>query len=234
MKFKICAMLLLLVMGGSSSAQQFHGPPALLAFMTSEFYPTGNLGGLAGADANCQRLADNAGIDGTYKAWLSDSNTDAATRFEGSIKYLPYVRVDGVKVADDWDDLTDGNIDVTITVFENGNATGAGAFSPWTGTNTDGTKDEGGRFCNDWTSSSVDVQALWGRWVNTDSLWTDAGPGQCNGWRAPDNTRLDPHPLYCLEYRLPPPQLPALSPWGLIIAILALGLLGVTAVRGRT
>ena len=39
-------------------------------FVTSATYD-GNFGTLANADANCQGLADAAGLGGTYKAWLS-------------------------------------------------------------------------------------------------------------------------------------------------------------------
>ena len=39
-------------------------------FVTSANY-TGDLGGLVGADSKCQALADSAGLDGNYKAWLS-------------------------------------------------------------------------------------------------------------------------------------------------------------------
>src|SRR5262249_42934796 len=39
-------------------------------FVTSTTHD-GNLGGLDGADAICASLAANAGLSGTYKAWLS-------------------------------------------------------------------------------------------------------------------------------------------------------------------
>ena len=41
-------------------------------FVSSQTYD-GNLGGLAGADAKCQGLADAAGLKGTFKALLLDS-----------------------------------------------------------------------------------------------------------------------------------------------------------------
>src|SRR5690348_6776073 len=40
-------------------------------FVTSDKSKTGNLDGLAGADARCQRLADAAGFAGTWVAYLS-------------------------------------------------------------------------------------------------------------------------------------------------------------------
>ena len=44
---------------------------ALSFFVTSATSVTGNLGGLAGADATCQRLATAAGHGGTWRAYLS-------------------------------------------------------------------------------------------------------------------------------------------------------------------
>ncbi|PIP18195.1 MAG: hypothetical protein COX43_00005, partial [Parcubacteria group bacterium CG23_combo_of_CG06-09_8_20_14_all_35_9] len=49
-------------------------------FVTSEIY-SGNLGGIIGADAECQELADlaneGAGLGGTWMALLSDDSTNA-------------------------------------------------------------------------------------------------------------------------------------------------------------
>ena len=46
-----------------------------IIFVTSIGY-TGNLGGETGADAKCQARANVANLDGTFKAWLLDGNTD--------------------------------------------------------------------------------------------------------------------------------------------------------------
>ena len=48
-----------------------------LAFVTSQSWAGGALGGLAGADAKCNAAAVAAGLGGTYVAWLSDSQNDA-------------------------------------------------------------------------------------------------------------------------------------------------------------
>ncbi len=93
-----------------------------IAFITSQTY-SGDLGGLSGADKKCQGLADNAGLHGTYKAWLSDSSTAVKDRFSHSSR--PYYRVDGEKIADNWEDLTTCDdpyncIDAPIQIDENG------------------------------------------------------------------------------------------------------------------
>ncbi len=78
---------------------------AKTVFLTSTTHK-GDLGGLNGADAICQRLADTAGIGftRTYRAWLASGDGSPDTRFIRSA--LPYVRTDGATVADDYTDLT--------------------------------------------------------------------------------------------------------------------------------
>lgn len=102
--------------------------PGKTVFITSQVF-NGNLGGLAGADAKCQQLATAAGLGGTYKAWLSDSTTDARDRLTHAT--VPYRLVDGTTVANDFTDLTDGSLDAPINRAENGTVVGD---RPWTGT----------------------------------------------------------------------------------------------------
>jgi hypothetical protein len=78
----------------------------------------GNLGGLVGADAKCQNLAAAANLPGTYMAWLSTDQGSPSTRFTQST--IPYVLVNGTKVADNYADLTDGSIDARIDRTETG------------------------------------------------------------------------------------------------------------------
>ena len=92
-----------------------------LVFATSTRYD-GNLGGLTGADRRCQERADAVGLPGTYRAWLSDASSGPSTRFARSTT-APYVRLDGVVVADDWADLTDGAIQNPINITELGTET---------------------------------------------------------------------------------------------------------------
>jgi hypothetical protein len=57
---------------------------------------TGNMGGLAGADTRCQNMATDAGLPGTYLAFLSGSGA-ATTRVPADIRY--WYRPDGVMLA---------------------------------------------------------------------------------------------------------------------------------------
>lgn len=56
-------------------------------FVTRGVYDA-NMGGIAGADSRCQLSAGGAGLKGVYRAWISDSNTDAKTRITGSGPWL--------------------------------------------------------------------------------------------------------------------------------------------------
>ncbi len=161
----------------TSRAQTDSSPSATLSplsrrvFVTSGKY-TGDLGGLARADAECQNKADAAKLGGTWKAWLSDSNTSASLRLNHSD--YPYVRIDNVIVANNWADLTDGQLKNTIQVDESGKFVAAKGLKPqgaWTGTNTSG--DIKTPNCANWTSRSTKIEGIGGS-ISHVFAWTDA------------------------------------------------------------
>ena len=146
-------------------------------FVTSGEYQ-GNLGGLAGGDMKCQDLADTAGLPGTFKAWLSDSTTDAKDRF--SEPTGPWFLVgDGSLVASDLTDLLDcsnpdclsHSIDRTET---GGNPTPTPGAFIWTGTGSDGTVP--GQVCDDWSSdfAGSSIHGFIGQSTQSNSSWTIA------------------------------------------------------------
>lgn len=78
-------------------------------FVLQDTVAPADYGGLAGADALCQTAADDAGLEGTYFAWLSATDSDDPDdRFDH--RGGPFVRTDGIIIADDWADLTDGEL----------------------------------------------------------------------------------------------------------------------------
>ena len=91
----------------------------------------GDLGGVNGADAICQGLADASPLTqgGRYLAWISDSlGNSPSTRFTQAT--VPYQLVDRDIIADNYTDLTDGTIQNDIFVDEfNGTP---GSFGIWT------------------------------------------------------------------------------------------------------
>ena len=102
-----------------------------LVFASSQSY-RGNLGGLAGADAKCPARADAAGLPGTYRAWLSTATESAGGRMTPST--LPYVLVNGVRVAANFADLVDGTLENPISVTEKGVSVSS-FLIVWTATN---------------------------------------------------------------------------------------------------
>lgn len=113
-----------------------------------------NLGGLDGADALCQRLAEAAGSTGkTWRAYLSTSTVNARDRIGAG----PWHNAKGVLVAANLDDLHDPDknmISKETGLTEAGNPVNGRGDKPnqhdiLTGTNADGTANE--NTCGDWT-----------------------------------------------------------------------------------
>jgi hypothetical protein len=130
------------------------------------------MGGLAGADARCQALANAASLPGVYKAWLSDSQASPLTRFTHST--LPYIRVDGTQIAADWASLISSPHSGGISADECGNY--LPTISIWTGTNDDGSA---GNTCNDWTTNSPAFIGTFGGSTYSSS-WSNTGTHPCD------------------------------------------------------
>lgn len=125
------------------------------------------LQGLAAGDAICQTRATQAGLDqpATFKAWLSDSVTDAADRF---VHDGPWVRLDGVPLADDLADLTDGTLFTALNLTDDGTYVGVGRV--WTGTTAAGLRLD--RTCLDWTDAGMNT-GYYGLVGASSAIWTD-------------------------------------------------------------
>lgn len=143
---------------------------------------TGDIRGLAGADAECQRLANAAGLPGMYLAWLSDSNTSVASRFTKAT--VPYTLPGGQIVANNWADLTDGTLRLPINQTETGavvTGTNQGAFRAWTFTTNSGGAggaDPNG-ICVNWTSGDGAPTGSFGE-INSTTFWSIGGFQQCS------------------------------------------------------
>jgi hypothetical protein len=145
-------------------------------FVSSALY-TGNLGGLTGADAQCQALADAAGLCGTYKAWLSDGTADASARLSHATGN--YVRTDGQIIANDWSQLVSGTIQNAINRTETNGAApvgtvkcGGSSVTPvWTGSTTAGANVMNGS-CSNWASNSSSPGGIFGNAEAKNAAWT--------------------------------------------------------------
>ena len=91
-----------IAMASTAALAQTETDAPMTFFVTSESH-SGDLGGLAGADAECQRLATAAGAGGhTWRAYLSThgSNTEAPVNARDRIGSGPWHNAKGVKIAD--------------------------------------------------------------------------------------------------------------------------------------
>ena len=129
----------------------------------------GNLGGLEGADAHCQSLAETVGAGNrTWRAYLSTQATADATAVDarGRVGSGPWANANGLIMATSVENLhyDNSNFNWQYTLDENGNQfasriDGNPDFSEHdvlTGTQMDGTAFPAGddRTCNNWTSNS--------------------------------------------------------------------------------
>ena len=117
-----------------------------------------NLGGLEGADAHCQKLADAAGAGGkTWHAYLSSSTASARDRVGAG----PWYNAKGELIAKDVAELhSDANkITKQTGLTENGAMVNGRGDTPnthdiLTGSNPDGTV-VAGMTCDDWTNNGA-------------------------------------------------------------------------------
>ncbi|MCA9371783.1 hypothetical protein KC726_02690 [Candidatus Woesebacteria bacterium] len=131
----------------------------------------GNFGSLIQANNYCQNLANNAGLEGTYKAWLSTGQKNAVDNIRPSID-TGYITKDsgGTKhtIAENLSDLIDGDLKDRIQYDENGDIVIDGV---WTGTNQDGTWS--GNDCNNWKGAFISDQAMSGKSNYSSRIWTE-------------------------------------------------------------
>jgi hypothetical protein len=149
-------------------------PGDRLVFVTSQEL-TGNMGGLAGADAICQAAAEAAGLRGSFMAWLADSTASPATRMRQHPG--PYRLTNGTQVAASWTDLTDGSLAAPIDRDENG-VPSEGSFvckggEVWTSTTSSGELVDPDSHCADWTDAGALGTA--GNVRFADGRWADSG-----------------------------------------------------------
>lgn len=160
-------------------------PTSKLVFVTSGTY-NGNLGGVSGADLKCQSLATTAGLNGTYKAWISSKTQSASSRLTHST--LPYKLVNGTSVAVNWNDFADASHFTKINITELGTTV---TGQVWTNsTRTGGIYGTAiGAHCNNWADETSARKGRAGSTAFTTARWTSDAGVNCN---------IDLR-LYCLE-----------------------------------
>jgi len=173
---------------------------APMTFFITSTDQTGNLGGLAGADALCQRLAQAAGSPATrtWHAYLSTQGPGAVNARD-RIGNGPWHNAAGMMIASDIDDLhgdtnRDSNYMIAETgLDENGNPIPGRLGRPdnepqnkhdiLTGSNSMGMafEGDGDHTCNNWTSDS-EGSAILGHFDrsggNNNTSWNAAHPSR--------------------------------------------------------
>ena len=161
------AISTLALLGGAAHAQSADN--AMSFFITSTPGPDGaNFGGLEGADAHCQSLAEAAGSSKTWAAYLSTSmqRTDAGLvngiSARDRIGSGPWYNAKGEMIASDVDDLHSANVNISkeTGLDENGNMVKGRGDEPnqhdiLTGSDSAGhfSTASGDTTCGNWTSN---------------------------------------------------------------------------------
>lgn len=153
-------------------------PTSKTIFYTNDSVASGDFGGVDGGDSFCQIAADNASVEGNFKAWLGVSGSTEEPPRPGFKTFdLPYRNVDGSLVATGFADFTNGLTEGNIIKSE----TGVDAFrNYWTAISSSITYVAPG--CNNWTSSSSEFKGTVGNSLHIDNPghWTAFNAVGCN------------------------------------------------------
>ncbi len=150
-----------------------------------------NLGGLAGADAHCQSLADAVGAGGrTWRAYLSTTGAGGENARD-RIGQGPWQNINGDVVARDLDTLHyENNLAKETVLNEKGEMTPGRGDDPnqhdiLTGSYLDGTAMSGSEdsTCSNWTSNAGNGSAMVGHFDRTGG-----GPNP-NSWNSAHGSR---------------------------------------------
>lgn len=149
----------------------------LRVFVTKNTYDP-DFGSAAAADALCQASAVAASRSGIFKAFVSSSISDAATRILNPHNRPWYLYTSTpARIADDKTDLLDGTIQQAINADEFGVYIGNPKFV-WTGSDADGTATE--NTCDDWTTTKANIKGTRGASDKVTSFWANQPDATCN------------------------------------------------------
>lgn len=149
------------------------------AFLGTLYDPTG---GLVGGDRKCDQAAQQSGLEGSWRVWLSAGGVDAIDRL---VDVGPWYLVDRqTLVFADRAQLTTGP-SAPITMTHSGETIPSSPV--WTGTAADGTgvPDD----CSDWTADQAQLRGLVGTSGSTGVAWTASASETCGLYAY----------LYCFE-----------------------------------
>ncbi len=155
---------------GTSSTSGPPEPRANLVFITSaSVLISANV--VSEADALCEELAAQAGLEGTFVSWVSTSEVPAVTRLDGA---RGWVRPDGRPFADRPSDLVEGRIFYPPVLDEEGQE--VRNRRALTGSDGEGTL---GQNCEDWTDFGDSLASV-GQPGATFPGWSDDSTAGCD------------------------------------------------------
>lgn len=154
-------------------------PPPTQTVLFSGGGKSGALGGRAGADALCQAAPRPPLVpaNARVRAFISVNANDEIRDFpalHGLVTSLPVLGPTGLKVADDWNDLLDGSLDMSLRA--------AGVLSTsenfwYSGSNTDGSVSA--NTCTGWTAANTFLDGTYGYAPQTSGGWSTTGAATC-------------------------------------------------------
>ena len=115
----------------------------------------------------------------TSAPFYSTSTHDLKDRLPSSKWSYPVKSLQGHTISSSWENLWDGNIDMSLhqaeVLYDNVSSAGTGF---WTGTKSDGTFS--GNNCRDWSNGNTD-NGTWGSLlINDNSSWINNGTKTCD------------------------------------------------------
>jgi hypothetical protein len=196
MRLRRCELVWLLTLGcgriafdplGGDSGVTVDGDPSRpnVAFITSgaTVGALNGVGGIVGGDQICSDEAMQAGLPGTFIAWVSTTAVPITARLTGS---RGWIRSDGEPLADTVEDLIAGKMFNPLDRLPDGSRV-QGILEVWTGTGPTGLATNN---CLDWTSSNNGTNGVFGLPTFSMPIFTNtAAFGICSSLQR----------LYCFE-----------------------------------
>ncbi|MBL4632743.1 MAG: hypothetical protein JKY56_02660 [Kofleriaceae bacterium] len=147
----------------------------------------GDLGGLSGADAKCQNLANSAGGGSrTWHAYLSTGSVGPgpAEHARDRIGTGPWRNQQGDIVASTVANLHANGLKIDVIFSEHGDLIPSSEHDILTGTGTDGNVSDASQTCDNWTNGGVNSQAQVGHADipvnNSKESWNSQHSGSCD------------------------------------------------------
>ncbi len=143
-------------------------------FITQSTFP-GNMGGVTGADTNCNTAATARNLGGTWHALLSGPTSPAVGR---TMAQGPFTILDGGVVFNNRAALEFGLNRGSLAITNELGVPGTG-LNFWTGSTVHGLIAS--QACSSWTSSSIAQQGTSGsNGTGTPFVWDDGAPARCD------------------------------------------------------